>query len=110
MIWFLRCFFLAILGIMLGITTWASLQQPLWKIPAEVIQHPWFIATLFDTYFAFLVFYLWVAYREKSTFAKIAWLLGILTLGNIIMATYMLVILFRLPPQAKMTDILLRRS
>jgi predicted permease len=108
MICFLRIAFSVVMISMLSVTTWASLQIPLWKTPHEVVAHPWFIATLFDTYFAFLTFYAWLAYKETSSVARIAWLIAILFLGNIAMASYMLVLLFRLPTSAPIEQILLR--
>src|SRR4051794_15649904 len=108
MIWFLRVAFAVVLGAMLSVTTWASNHIALWKIPHEVATHPWFIATLFDTYFAFLTFWLWVAYKERTIFARVAWLIAILLLGNIAMATYMLIQLFRLPADAKLEQLLIR--
>lgn len=95
---------------MLGVTNWASQQCALWAIPGSVGGHPWFIATLFDTYWAFLTFYCWVAYKERSWIGRIGWLLGILLLGNIAMAVYMLILLFRVPSNARMEDILLRKA
>src|SRR5688572_1714264 len=109
MICALRIFFLFVLVAMLAVTSWASNIIALWKIPGQVIGHPWFTATLFDTYFAFLTFWLWVAYKERSGTARIAWLLGILLLGNIAMAIYMLIQLFRLPCDAKLEQLLQRR-
>jgi predicted permease len=82
----------------------------LWNTPRAVATHPWFIATLFDTYFAFLTFYVWVAYKETSNLARVLWLLAILALGNIAMAAYMLGQLFRLPADAKIEQLLLRRK
>ena len=95
---------------MLAVTTWASLQVPLWETPRAVATHPWFIATLFDTYFAFLTFYVWLAYKETSNLARVLWLLAILLLGNIAMAIYLLRELFHLPANATMEDLLLRRK
>lgn len=105
----LRVFFIAVLLSMLAVTSWASLECALWKTPREVATHPWFIATLFDTYWAFLTFYCWVAYKEVSWVARIGWLIGILLLGNIIMAIYMLIQLFRVPADATIEQVLLRR-
>ena len=110
MIWFLRIFFLTVLVSMLCVTSWASSQCPLWAIPGTVGGHPWFIATLFDTYWAFLTFYCWVAYKERSWISRVGWLLGILLLGNITMAVYMLILLFRAPRSSRMEDILLRKA
>lgn len=97
-----------VLVAMLAVTTWASLQVALWDTPRAVATHPWFIATLFDTYFAFLTFYVWLAYKETSNLARILWLLVILLLGNIAMAIYLLRELFRLPANATMGDLLMR--
>lgn len=109
MILVLRFFFLLVLLSMLAVTSWASLECALWKTPREVVTHPWFIATLFDTYWAFLTFYCWVAYKEVSWIARLAWLIGILLLGNIVMAIYMLIQLFRVPADGRIEDVLMRR-
>lgn len=109
MIVYLRVLFFIVLISMLAVTGWASTQCALWKTPREVVTHPWFIATLFDTYWAFLTFYCWVAYKEVSWLARISWLIGILLLGNIVMAIYMLIQLFKVPADGKIEDVLLRR-
>jgi hypothetical protein len=104
----LRIVFAFILVAMLAVTTWASNIVALWNTPREVIGHPWFIATLFDTYFAFLVFWFWVAYKERGWFARLAWLVAILILGNIAIAIYMLIQLFRLRADTKIEQLLSR--
>lgn len=110
MVAFLRSFFVIVIVSMLCVTSWASTKCALWEIPGAVGGHPWFIATLFDTYWAFLTFYCWVAYKETAWLARIGWLLGILLLGNIAMAVYMLIQLFGVPANARLEDILLRRA
>ena len=105
----LRWIFAGVLVAMLAVTSWASWQVALWDTPRAVATHPWFIATLFDTYFAFLTFYAWVAYKERHWSARVAWLLAILLLGNIAMALYMLIQLFRLPRNAGIEQLLLRQ-
>lgn len=96
MIVLLRILFLIILGAMLAVTAWASNLVALWNTPHEILAHPWFIATLFDTYFAFLTFWFWVAYKERTWLSRLGWLVAILLLGNIAIATYMLIHLFKL--------------
>lgn len=104
------CLFCAVVLVaMLAVTTWASRQVPLWEIPGSVGGHPWFIATLFDAYFAFLTFYLWLAYKETSALARVLWLIAILVLGNFAISGYLLLQLYRLPKDATMADLLLRR-
>lgn len=71
--------------------------------------NPWLIAALFDAYFGFLWFWLWVAYKETSWVARVAWLVAFLALGNMGMAGYVLLQLFRLPTAATIEDLLLRR-
>ena len=109
MILALRIFFALVLISMLGVTSWASFECALWNTPRAVATHPWFIATLFDTYWAFLTFYCWLAYKERSWAAKLGWLIAILLLGNIAMATYMLIQLFRVPMKAGIEEVLLRK-
>ena len=73
-----------------------------WNGPAAG-NNPWLIATMFDAYFGFLWFWLWLAYREASWVARVLWLLLILSLDNIAMATYVLMAIRRLPPGAPAT-------
>jgi Protein of unknown function (DUF1475) len=110
MILFLRVLFIVVLASMLGVTSWASLRGAVWSIPHDVLSHPWFIATLCDTYWAFLTFYVWVAYKETSWSARVLWLVAILALGNIAMATYCLIQLFRVKTNAKFESVLLRST
>lgn len=104
----LQFLFTLILLAMLAVTTWASSHVALWEIPASIGGHPWFVATLFDAYFGFLTFYVWVAYKENTAVARILWLVAILCLGNIAMAVYVLRQIWRLPPGADMKSLLLK--
>lgn len=109
MIVFLRCFFVVVLLSMLAVTSWASTHVALWRIPAEVIGHPWMIATLFDAYWGFLTFYIWMFYKEQSGLKRVSWFVAVLLLGNIAMAVYALIQLFRVPTTASLEEVLLRR-
>jgi hypothetical protein len=91
---------------MLWVTTWASLQCPLFAVPREVFGHPWFIATLFDAYWGFLTFFVWVAYKQTSWLARGSWFIAIMLLGNIAMAAYCLRELFNLPRDGRLADVL----
>ncbi len=106
----LRLVFIAFLAAIIGTTGWASSVVALWETPRSVVTHPWFVATLVDTYLAFLTFWLWVAYKERRWPVRLAWLAGILLLGNIAMAIYALIKLFRLPADAPIERLLLRES
>ncbi|APZ42357.1 DUF1475 family protein [Acidihalobacter ferrooxydans] len=102
--------FLVILTIIIAVTSWATSHMPFWKTPESVVLHPWFIATLTDTYLAFFTFWLWVAYKENSVLARVAWLVLIFALGNMAMAAYVLIQLVRLPRGATIETLLLRRQ
>lgn len=110
MIVLLRMVFSIVVLAMLAVTSWASLKVAMWDTPRAVATHPWFIATLFDTYFAFLTFWLWLAWRERHWIPRLAWLVAILLLGNIAMASYVLVALFRLPTTASVDQLFTRKK
>ncbi len=96
MILFLRILFFTVLASMLWVTTWASLHQPLGAfVRSPLIRDPWVIATLFDAYWAFIAFFVWVAWKEQSLAARVLWFLALIALGNLAIAIYMLVQLFR---------------
>lgn len=109
MILFLRGLFLLVLASMLAVTTWASLRCPLFAVPREVFGHPWFVATLFDAYWGFITFFVWVCYKQLSWLSRAAWLVAILLLGNIAMAAYCLMELFRVPASGSIASVLTTR-
>ena len=106
----LRLLFVVVIASMLAVTTWASLHTPIFSIPREVFTHPWFIATLFDAYWAFIAFYVWVAWKEQSAAARIGWFVAIIALGNIAMAVYMLRELFAVPANGPLDPVFTRRN
>lgn len=110
MIPFLRALFLLIIASMLVVTTWASLHTPLFSIPRAVFTHPWFIATLFDAYWAFIAFYVWVAWKERSLGARLLWFVTIILLGNISIAVYMLRELFAVRASGPLDEVFTRRN
>jgi hypothetical protein len=109
MITALRTLFLVVLVSMLAVTTWAGFHCPLFAVPAPVATHPWFIATLFDAYWGFATFYVWVFFREASWTARVAWFLAIMLLGNIAMSSYCLSALSQAPSGGRIQDVLISR-
>ncbi len=90
MIWFLRILFGVVLASMMAVTSWAGGQCGLFAIPPTVLHHPWFIATLFDAYWGFVTFYVWVAWKERATMARLLWFAAIVLLGNLAMASFVM--------------------
>ena len=105
----LRSLFLVVIASMLWVTTWASLQCPLFAVPRDVFAHPWFVATMFDAYWGFTTFFVWVCYKQTSWVARAAWFVAIMLLGNIAMASYCLAELLRTPRNGNLGDLLTRR-
>ncbi len=104
----LKILFGAILLAMIVVTTRASLAVPLWDALHSFSGNPWAVATLYDAYFGFLTFWVWVAYKEPTWGMRILWLVLILALGNIAMSGYVLIQLFRLNPEEPAEAILRR--
>ena len=95
---------------MLAVTGWASLHTPLFSIPRTVLGHPWFIATLVDAYWAFITFFVWVAWKEQSAAARLLWFVAVIALGNIAMAAYFLRELFAVPAAGPLDAVFTRRN
>lgn len=88
----LRLLFSAILISMIVCTSWASMQQPImhWRGASVGQDRYWTIATLFDAYFGFLTFYVWVLFKEPRWLPRLLWFVAIMLLGNMAMASYVL--------------------
>jgi len=108
MIILLRIWFTLTFLAMLIVTVWASLQGAVWEIPGTVSGHPWFVATLFDAYFAFIAFFCWVAYKEDALWKRLVWLVALLLLGNFAISAYCLIQLFKVKPNASLREVLVR--
>ena len=97
-----------VLVAMVAVSTWASLEANVLVGFQRLFADRWGVATLFDAYFGFLWFWLWIAYREASPARSCLWLLLLFALGNLAMATYVLIQLARLKPGEGMTELLQR--
>ena len=106
----LRGLFILVLLSMLGVTSWASMHTPLFAIPRDVLRHPWFIATLLDAYWAFVSFFVWVAWKEPGFAARALWFVAIIALGNIAMSFYFLRELFRIRAGESIDAVFTRRN
>ena len=108
----LRLLFGFILLSMIAVTSWASWSQPIWEWQGLVTppDRAWTIATLFDAYYGFITFFVWVAYKEQRWLPRIGWLIAILLLGNMAMSAYVLLQLRRLPADQSMAHLLTARN
>ena len=80
---FLKLLFGTIFVWMTALTIRTSLTVSLWAAWPSYAANPWAVATLYDAYFGFLTFYVWVAYKERSMWSRVSWFVLIMGLGNI---------------------------
>ena len=80
---FLKLLFGLIFLWMTVLTVRTGMAVSLWEAWPSYAANPWAIATLYDAYFGFVTFYVWVAYKERKTWSRILWFLLIMGLGNI---------------------------
>lgn len=106
----LKAFFVLVLVGMVAVTTWASLHENVGIGLMKVLREPWAAATLADAVCGFLTFFLWVCYKEACVFNRLGWFIAIMLFGNIAMAAYALIALWRLPPGAGVAELLTRRE
>lgn len=97
----------AIAVVMIAVATLAAFEQSIVEAGAELKSSRWFLATLCDAYLGFLIFYVWVAYKEQSLWGRLVWFVLIMCLGNIATASYVLVQLVKLPRGASFSSLLL---
>ncbi len=75
-----------------------------------VCSEPWGLATMFDAYFGFLAFWLYVAWRERSGLARTLWFIALMLLGNFAIAAYALLCLRKAPADAGLDVIFFTRK
>ena len=54
-----------------------------------IFSHPWGIVSLVDLYTGFVLYSVWIAYREKSVVSAIVWIVLMMVLGFWAGALYM---------------------
>jgi hypothetical protein len=106
----LKLLFTGIFVWMTVLTIRTSFLMSLWDAWDSYAANPWAVATLYDAYFGFITFWVWVAFKESHWVPRILWLILILGLGNIAMSLYVLIQLFRLKPEEPVEALLWRRQ
>jgi hypothetical protein len=62
---------------------------------SQLLRMPWGIVSLVDLYTGFILFSLWIIYREKSLPAAILWTIGMMALGFFTGSLYVALALYR---------------
>jgi hypothetical protein len=106
----LRVIFIFMFFTMLFITVAAGMYQNIFEGVGEIWPNWWFKATLADAYFGFLTFFVWVAYKELHLWRKLAWFIAIMLLGNLAIAAYMVLELYKLQAGDTVETLLTNRN
>lgn len=62
---------------------------------AKILANPWGIVSLVDLYVGFILFSMWIAFREKNLPVAIIWILVMMVLGFFTASLYVLIALHR---------------
>lgn len=62
---------------------------------AELLANPWGIMSLVDLYVGFILFSLWIGFREKSIFVAVIWIVLMMVLGFFTGSLYVLITLYK---------------
>jgi hypothetical protein len=108
----LRLLFGFILVSLFLFTSYASTKQPVWQWTGLTNGDDkwWTAATLIDAYYGFITFFVWVCFKERRWLPRVIWFVAIMLLGNMAMASYVLIQLARLRPEQPATAILTVRN
>ena len=60
-----------------------------------LLANPWGIVSLIDLYAGFALFSVWIAFREKSVWSAVVWIVLMMVLGFFTGSLYVLVMLYR---------------
>ncbi len=60
---------------------------------AELLANPWGIVSLVDLYVGFIIFSLWIAFREKSPITAGLWIILMMVLGFFTASLYLIIVI-----------------
>lgn len=72
--------FLGILA-MTGVISWAFISGDFATEGSKLLSMPWGIVSMVDLYVGFILFSMWIVYREKAVLPSLIWVFFMLTLG-----------------------------
>lgn len=84
--------FLGIIA-MTGIILWAFISGDFASEGSKLLAMPWGIVSLVDLYVGFILFSMWIVYREKAFLPSLLWVFLMLTLGFFTGSLYVFVAL-----------------
>jgi len=106
----LKIWFLFVLVSMLSFGTWVLLSGNLKVAVISIINEPWLVASFVDLFFCFMIFYIWVFYKESSWLLRIFWFVFIVATGSIAISIYMLIKLSKLDKEDSLKDLVFKKN
>jgi amino acid permease len=106
----LQLWFGLVFVILLAGTIYASLEKNVLQAYVDLGRDRWGLATLFDAYFGFIAFFLWVAYKEVTVAKRVLWFVLLMSLGNFAISGYALWQLSKWDPKTGAAGLLLRSA
>ena len=62
---------------------------------SELLANPWGVVSLIDLYAGFLLFSIWIAFREKTVLSATLWIISMMVLGFWAGSLYVLIALYK---------------
>ena len=106
----LKILFAAIFILMVWINVKAALAMNILASFPLFGANPWAVATLYDAYCGFIIFYVWVVYKERTVWSRALWFVLVMGLGNVATSAYVLKELFKLQPGEPVWKVLQSRA
>lgn len=72
--------FLCLIAMTIGLLN-GFLNGDFFEDGKELLENPWGVMSMIDLYVGFVLFSMWIAYREKSVLVTIVWFVLMMTLG-----------------------------
>jgi hypothetical protein len=80
---------------MVAVIGYATIVGDLASDGGELLRNPWGVVSLVDLYVGFILFSLWITYREASRLHAAAWIIAMMVFGFLAGALYAFVNLMR---------------
>jgi len=80
---------------MMAVLFFGFTQGDFGKDGGELLRNPWGIVSLVDLYVGFILFSLWIYYRERYLVSKVVWIVAMMVFGFLTASVYVLWALLR---------------
>lgn len=79
------------IGAMSAVLLFGFTQGSFFEDGGKLLENPWGIVSLVDLYVGFILFSMWIAFREKNILLMVIWILAMMILGFFAGALYVFI-------------------